>query len=101
LPHQLRIRPWPTVNGIVVAEIPAKPQWCEMRQRVFGWTRTRFPFQTTSTRKLNLNDTLTVTVIGKAFFDISHALKGHFNRRKHMPGYAAWEIHPVMKLTSQ
>jgi hypothetical protein len=34
-----------TRPGIVVAEIPAKPQWCEMRQTVFGWTRTRFPFQ--------------------------------------------------------
>ena len=87
--------------GIVVAEIPAKPQWCEMRQTVFGWTQTRFPFQTTSMQKLNLSDTPTVTVIGKAFFDISRALQRQFNRRKHMPGYAAWEIHPVMKLTVQ
>jgi len=49
-------------------------------------------------RKLNVNDAPTVTVIGKTFFDISHALKGHVNRRKHMPSYAVWEIHPVMKL---
>ena len=24
--------------GIVVAEIPAKPQWCELRKIVFSWT---------------------------------------------------------------
>jgi hypothetical protein len=23
---------------------------------------------------------------------IAHALQGQFNQRKHMPGYAAWEI---------
>jgi hypothetical protein len=23
--------------------------------------------------------------------------KGQSNRRSHLPGYAAWEIHPVMK----
>jgi hypothetical protein len=30
--------------GIVVVEVPAKPQWCEIRNTVFSWTRTRFPF---------------------------------------------------------
>jgi hypothetical protein len=30
--------------GFVVAEIPAKPQWCELRQIVFGWTHVRFRF---------------------------------------------------------
>jgi hypothetical protein len=29
--------------GIVVVEVPAKPQWCEIRKRVFSWTRSRFP----------------------------------------------------------
>jgi len=51
-----------------------------------------------SMRKLNLNAAPTVAVIGKAFFGTGHALKSHINRRKHMPRYAAWEIHPVMKL---
>jgi len=69
-----------------------------MRQTMFGWTRTHFPFQTTSMRKLNLSDAPTVMMRGKAFFDMGHALKGPFNPRKHMPGYAAWEINPVMKL---
>ena len=39
-----------------------------------------------------------ITVVGKAFWDIGHAPKDQSNRRKYMPGYAAWEIHPVMKL---
>src|SRR5439155_3894901 len=29
--------------GIVVVEVPAKSQWCTIRQRVFAWTPTRFP----------------------------------------------------------
>jgi len=40
--------------------------------------------------------------VGKAFFDIGHSLKDQrSNRRSHLPGYAAWEIHPVMKLDVQ
>ena len=38
--------------GVVVVEIPAKPQWCELRKIVFGWSHTRFPFRTSSARKL-------------------------------------------------
>jgi hypothetical protein len=30
--------------------------------------------------------------------DVGHARKDQSNRRSHLPGYAAWEIHPVMKL---
>jgi hypothetical protein len=29
--------------GIVVVEVPAKPQWCEIRNMVFSWTATKFP----------------------------------------------------------
>ena len=42
-----------------------------------------------------------VTVIGKAFFDLGHAPKDQSNRRSHRPGYAAYEIHPVMKIDVQ
>jgi hypothetical protein len=42
-----------------------------------------------------------ITVIGKAFFDISDIPKDRSPRRTDLPGYAAWEIHPVMKLTVQ
>jgi hypothetical protein len=37
-------------------------------------------------------------VIGKAFWDIGHAPKDQSNRRKRLPQYAVWEIHPVMAL---
>jgi hypothetical protein len=30
--------------GIVVCEVPAEPQWCEVRNTVFSWTATKFPF---------------------------------------------------------
>jgi hypothetical protein len=85
--------------GIVVCEIPAKPQWCDIRNTVFSWTRTRFPFHTSSAKKLTLNQTPVITVTGRAFFDVGHSLKDQrSNRRSHLPGYAAYEIHPVMKL---
>jgi hypothetical protein len=88
--------------GIVVCEVPAKPHWCEIRNTVFSWTPTRFPFHTSSAKKLTLNQTLVITVIGRAFFDVGHSLKDQkLNRRSHLPGYAAWEIHPAMKLTVQ
>jgi hypothetical protein len=87
--------------GIVVCEIPAKPQWCEIRTTVFGWTHTKFPFHTSSTKELKLDQSPVITVIGKAYFDVGHALKDQSNRRSHQPGYAGYEIHPVMKLTVQ
>jgi hypothetical protein len=30
--------------GIVIVEIPAKPQWCDIRNTVFSWSHTKFPF---------------------------------------------------------
>ena len=85
-------------TGIVVCEVPAMPQWCTIRQTVFGWTHTRFPFHVSSAKKLNIPAPPIITVIGKAFWDIGHAPKDQSNRRKYMPDYAVWEIHPVMKL---
>ena len=84
--------------GVVVVEIPAKPQWCELRKIVFGWTQVEFPFRVRSGRKLKFSKPLIITVVGKAFFDIGHAPADHSNRRTDLQGYAAWEIHPVMKL---
>jgi hypothetical protein len=37
-----------------------------------------------------------ITGIGKAMWDVGHAPKEQGNRRKYMPDYAVWEIHPVM-----
>jgi hypothetical protein len=87
--------------GVVVAEIPAKPQWCQLRQIVFGWTPIEFPFRVRSGRKLKISQSLIITVIGKAFFDIGRASADQSNRRHDLQGYAAWEIHPVMKLPVQ
>ena len=87
--------------GFVVVEIPAKPQWCELRKIVFGWTKVQFPFHVRSGRKLKIAQPPIITVIGEAFFDIGHAPADHSNRRTDLEGYAAWEIHPVMKLTVQ
>ena len=84
--------------GILVGEIPAKPKWCSIRETVFSWTRTRFLLHIRSTRTLKLDQAPVVTVTGKAFWDIDHAPKDQSNRRKNLPGYAVWEIHPVMKI---
>jgi len=46
-------------------------------------------------RTLRINEARVITVVGKAF---DHAPKDHSNRRTNFPGYAAWEIHPVMKI---
>ena len=88
-------------RGIVVVEIPAKAEWCELRKIVFAWTEVQFPFRVRSGRKLKLIQPPVITVIGKAFFDIGHAPADHSNRKTDLQGYAAWEIHPVMKLTVQ
>jgi hypothetical protein len=77
--------------GIVVCELPSKQHWCEVRNTVFGWTRMRFPFHTSSAKKLTLNQNPVVAVTGKAFFDFSHSVKDQkLNRRSHLPGYAVW-----------
>jgi hypothetical protein len=53
---------------------------------------------TGSAKKLTFGQSPIITVIGKAFWEIGHAPKDQSNRRKYMPDYAVWEIHPVMKL---
>jgi hypothetical protein len=41
-------------------------------------------------------------ITGKqGFFDIGNAPADHGNRRTDLPGHAAWEIQPVMKLNVQ
>lgn len=65
----------------------------------FSWSLTRFPFHTSSAKKLRLNQNPVITVTGKAFFDVGHSLKDQkLNRRSHLHGYVAYEIHPVMKI---
>jgi hypothetical protein len=61
---------------------------------------TRFSWDICSSlnKKLTRNETPIITVIGKAFWDVGCAAKGQSDRRKRLPQYAAWEIHPVMAL---
>src|SRR5206468_11444134 len=87
--------------GIVVGEIPAKQQWCSIRTTIFSWTHIKFPFHTSSTKKLKVDQSPVITVVDIAYFDVGHAPKDQSNRRKYQPGYAAYEIHPVMKLEVQ
>ena len=87
--------------GIIVAEIPAKAEWCDLRKIVFSWTQVEFPFRIRSGRKLKIAQPPIITVIGNAFFDNGHAPADHSNRRTDLEGYTAWEIHPVMKLDVQ
>jgi hypothetical protein len=72
--------------GIVVVEVPAKPQWCELRKVVFDWTQAKFPFHTSSAKKLSVDDPPIITVIGKAYFDVGHAPKDQSNRKNIFPG---------------
>ena len=88
-------------QGTVVCAVPLKPQWCDIRETVFSWTPTRFPFQTSSAKRLKIANPPVVTIVGKAFWDIGHAPKDQSNRRSHQPRYAAWEIHPAMALNAQ
>jgi hypothetical protein len=61
--------------GVVVCEIRAHPQWCEIRTTVFSWTPTRFPFHTGSAKKLTFGQSSIITVTGKAMWDVGHAPK--------------------------
>jgi hypothetical protein len=81
--------------------IAVRMSWCSIRETVFSWTRTRFPLHIRCARTLKLIEAPIITVTGKAFWDVGHAAKDQSNRRKYQPGYAAWEIHPVMKLETR
>ena len=84
--------------GSVGAEIPVGPTWCELRQTVFGWTTQSFPFTFKDSQKLQMREQHTITVTGKAFFDVQHVSADNSNQRAKSEKYAVWEIHPVMAL---
>ncbi len=66
--------------GIVVCEIPAKQHWCSIRETVFSWTTTRFPFHTSSDRKLKLIGAPIITVTGKAYWDVGPCAQGSIKK---------------------
>jgi hypothetical protein len=85
-------------GGMVAAEIPLGPEWCELRKTVFGWTTQSFPFSFQESQTLEIREPHVVTVTGKAFFDVDHAPADHSNRRTKPKKYSVWEIHPIMAL---
>ena len=87
--------------GIVGAEIPPGPIWCELRKLAFSWTTQKFPFSFKSSKALTISGRHVTTVRGKAFYDIDHAPKDRSNERgkPFKPNYAVWEVHPVMGMT--
>src|SRR5256886_16393440 len=84
--------------GIVVCEVPAKQQWCSIRETVFGFTTTRFPFHTSSDRKLKLIGAPDHHCNGKGVLGRWPCAQRSVEPENHLPGYAAWESHPVMAL---
>jgi len=72
--------------GTVVCEVPLKPQWCDIRETVVSWTPTRFPFQTSSAKRLKIANPPVVTIVGKAFWDIGHAPKDSIKPEKSTTG---------------
>jgi hypothetical protein len=90
---------WLFGAALFIVALPMALVMCEIRTTVFSWTPTRFPFHTGSAKKLTFGQSPIITVVGKAYWDVGHAPKDQNNRRKYMPDYAVYEIHPVMKPT--
>jgi len=84
--------------GVVVPEIPAKPQWYQLRQIVFGLDRGPVSVLCELRSKTEDQSTANYNNYGKTFFDIGHAPTDQSNLRRDLQGYAAWEIHRVMNL---
>jgi hypothetical protein len=88
-------------TGIVGAEIPPGQIWCDLRNLALSWTTQKFPFSFSSSKNLTVTGRHVITVTGKAFYDVDHAPKDRSNQRigRFPPGYAVWEIHPVIAMT--
>jgi hypothetical protein len=88
-------------TGTVGAEIPPGQTWCKLRSLALGWTTQKFPFSFGSSKNLTVTGRPVITATGKAFYDVDHAPKDRSNQRvgRFPPGYAVWEIHPVMAIT--
>ena len=58
----------------VVVEVPLGDTWCEIRKAAFAWTDAKFPLTRGQFKTVQHP---TVTVIGKAFYDVDHARRRH------------------------
>jgi hypothetical protein len=72
--------------------------WNAIRETVFGWSDQTFPFDTRTGRRLHLQESPVVRVVGMAFYDAKH--KGSRPKRRDTTTgpVTVWEIHPVMAL---
>jgi hypothetical protein len=77
---------------------PAKPTWCEISQNHFQLDPNAIPFSHSLNKRTYDQRNADHHSRWQGFWDIGHARKGQSNRRKRLPQYAVWEIHPVMAL---
>ena len=88
-----------TRQGKVIVEIPKGPQWCDLRQRVFGWMGENFHPLPSSGKDWQPKTNFVVTVTGPAFFDAEHHTSSDpaANERPgpFQPNTSIWELHPV------
>jgi len=92
-----------TVNrsGKVTQESHTKHDLARLRVKSLAAFLTRYTLHSARRQKTLYCAWLTITVIEEAVVDIGHAPADQSNYRRDLQGYAAWEIHPVMKLTVQ
>src|SRR5689334_1471126 len=75
------------MQRVVVCEMPAQPQWCEIRTTVFSGTPSRFPFRTRLTKKLSSLVHL-LPIVDTAFWDVGHAPNDQSAHRKYAPEHS-------------
>jgi hypothetical protein len=84
----------------VVVEVPAGHPWCDERGKAFTLTSEQPPLNAPNILTLKTN--AVIRVVGRAFFDGVHAVRGHQPNRRRDHGIdrnvTIWEIHPVMTL---
>jgi len=86
-------------RGRIVVEVPLGRPWRKLRATVFSWTNAKFPILPRDRDSMHATQHPTVTVIGRAFYDIDHSVTNtRLNRRDYDRHIAVWEIHPVMRL---
>lgn len=84
----------------VVVEVPAGQPWCDARGKALTLTNEQPPFNAPNVLRLKTN--AVIRVVGRPFYDGTHAVRGHQPNRRRDGGVdrnvTIWEIHPVMTL---
>lgn len=88
-------------SRLATVEIPDGEPWCALREQLFLFTATRFPFRFAHNADLWLRANPIISVTGRAFYDAEHDGNSSRNNIRKGPGRTVttvWEIHPVMQL---